>query len=170
MDLPALARRLLLAAAVVAGGYYLLTPGPDPLEDLGRAPALAGDDASGRPLSLGGFSGQVVLVDFWATWCPGCREELGGLSALHEDLRGRGFTVLGVSVDANTAAVAPFARDARLPFPILLKPGPPAPEGWSVPGLPIAYLVGRDGRVLRRYDGMKDMKAVKADVKAALAL
>lgn len=160
--------RASLVAAALVGGWWLYT-GPGPLDDLGHAAALAGPGPAGNPVALSDYAGKVVLVAFWATWCPGCRQEIPDLIGLQEKMGNSGFTVLGVSVDGARETVGPFARSAGINYPILVKPGPPAPEGWSVPGLPIAYLVGRDGTVLRRYDGIMSMRAVYSDVGTALA-
>jgi len=156
-------------AAVLCGGYWALTAPPhEPLENLGRAAALAGPAPDGRHVALSDYAGQVVLVAFWATWCSPCRKELPDLIDLQR-WKSSDFTILGVSVDQDPAVAGRFASEAGINYPIVVKPGPPAPEGWSVPDLPTAYLVGRDGTVLRRYAGILNVRAVRADIKDALA-
>jgi thiol-disulfide isomerase/thioredoxin len=169
MGLDKLLPRFVIAASMCVAAYALLTPKAVPLDNLGRAAVLSGPDMYGRPLALSDFAGKVVLVAFWATWCPGCREDVPGLINLQKKLKDRGFTVLGVSVDQDIAAVAPFARAAGITYPVMEIPGPRSPEGWHIPGLPIGFLVARDGTIVRHYDGYAGMDAMQADIKSALA-
>jgi len=169
MALTPLLKRFVIASALIGGTYYLLTPKAAPLDDLGQAAALSGPDLSGKTVALSDFSGKVVLVDFWATWCPTCRQLLPDLEKLHEKNKDRSFTVFGIALDDNVAAVPPFARSLGLTYPVMQWPGGKAPAGWAVPGLPIAYLIGRDGKIVRRYDGTVDTAVVLADINAALA-
>lgn len=134
------------------------------------AAPLSGPTLEGKTAALADYKGQVVLVDFWATWCAPCKAEVPELVRLHDELRPKGFAVLGASMDEDTAAVAPFAKTRRVTYPIILLGTESAPPGWTVPGLPTAYLVGRDGSILKRYFGSKDAGELKADVDAALAL
>lgn len=134
------------------------------------APALALPALDGRTISLSDFSGKVVLVDFWATWCPPCRAEMPDLVKLNQDLAPKGFTILGVAMDEDGAeAVRAFTALQPIPYPVVLNGPAGAPAGWSVPGLPTAYLIGRDGRLLRRWLGGKDPDELRAAVEAALA-
>lgn len=158
---------LLGSAALV---YLILgrapTSGPAGAE---KAPALSAPGLDGGTVSLAGHAGKVVLVDFWATWCAPCKAEIPELVRLQKELGPKGLVVLGASMDEDTAAVAPFAKARGVNYPMLLLGGETAPAGWTVPGLPTAYLVGRDGTLLKRYFGAKDPGELEADVNAALA-
>ena len=164
---PALA--LLLTTGIVL--WFASRPASVPEGGGQRAPALSGPSLNDRvSFSLSDYEGKVVLVDFWATWCGPCRAEIPELAALHKRLASKGFTVLGVSMDEEGAKVVrPFAAKLNIPYPIILNGGERPPDGWSVPGLPTAYLIGRDGSVIRRGLGQKDLEAVARDVEAALA-
>ena len=170
-------KNLRLAAAVAAGAvvvYLLAAPrpsAPSPSSDAApKAAALSGETLDGKTLALSDFAGKVVLVDFWATWCDPCREEIPGLVALHDRLKDRGFTVLGVSMDEEGArAVRKFLAKRPIPYPLILNGGERAPDGWTVPGLPTAYLIGRDGAVLKRWFGEKDMAELEGAADAALS-
>jgi peroxiredoxin len=140
---------------------------PDPNE---KAAALSGPALDGKTLSLSGFAGKVVLVDFWATWCDPCREEIPDLVKLRDKLKDKGFEVLGVSMDEDGAkAVKKFTAKQPISYPVALNGGERPPQGWVVPGLPTAYLIGREGQVLKRWFGEKDMTELEKDVTAALA-
>jgi peroxiredoxin len=140
---------------------------PDPNE---KAPALSGPALDGKTVTLAGFAGKVVLVDFWATWCDPCREEIPDLVKLRDRLKDKGFEILGVSMDEDGAkAVKKFIAKQPISYPVVLNAGERAPAGWVVPGLPTAYLIGRRGQVLKRWFGEKDMPELEQDVTAALA-
>src|SRR6185369_7347745 len=130
----------------------------------GQAPDFKLPDLSGKTVALSDFKGQVVLVDFWATWCGPCQEEVPDLIALQAKYKDRGFTVLGVSMDAgDKKGVQAFVQDNKIPYPVLLS-GADAPAGYDVPGLPSAVLVDRTGRLARSYVGVRSTSEFAADV------
>jgi thiol-disulfide isomerase/thioredoxin len=134
------------------------------------AVALSEPALSGGTVALSSYAGKVVLVDFWATWCAPCVEELPDLVALRGKLAPKGFEILGVSMDDDAdPTVRRFLRKHPIPYPILLNGGERPPDGWDVPGLPTAYLIGRDGTVLKRWFGEKDIPELERAVEAALA-
>lgn len=158
-----LSAALIYGLAAQEGGAGAMTVGATAL-------ALALPALDGRTLSLNDFSGKVVLVDFWATWCPPCRAEMPDLVKLHRDLAPKGFTILGVAMDEDGAeAVRAFTALQPIPYPVVLNGAAGAPAGWPVPGLPTAYLIGRDGKLLRRWLGGKDPDELRAAAEAALA-
>lgn len=158
-----------LAALVVTapgGVFEALSLAPAPQEkpalrfwDAPRAlPEAAFTDDAGHQVGLAGYRGKVVLVNFWATWCEPCKEEMPALLRLEKRLGGADFTVLAVSGDrTGKEAVAPYAAAnglAGLTFlydPMLL-----AARKMGVKGLPTTLLVGRDGRELGRAEGALD--------------
>ncbi len=162
------------AVAVAAVLVYLISaqgPASLPPRNPGEpAPALSGKTADGKTASLTDYKGKVVLVDFWATWCRPCQEEIPDLVKLNDSLKDKGFQILGVSMDEEGAkAVKRFEQRQPISYPVILNPGERPPKGWVVPGLPSAYLIGRDGSVLKRWFGEKDIPALRKDVEDALA-
>lgn len=155
---------LLLAAALA----WACTPSTPPGAAEG-ASELSGQSLDGKTVSLSDYKGKVILVDFWATWCAPCKAEIPELVELQSKLGPKGFVVLGVSMDEDTAEVAPFAKKMKVNYPVILAGGERAPKGWVVPGLPTAYLIGRDGKVLLRKFGSKSVDKLAADIEDALA-
>ena len=153
------------AAALV---WTSCTPSSAPGAAVGSA-LLSGKTLDGKTVSLADYKGKVVLVDFWATWCGPCQAEIPELVKLQADLGPKGFVILGVSMDEDTAEVAGFVKAKKFNYPVILNGSERAPKGWVVPGLPTAYLIGRDGKVLRRMFGSKSVEKLADDVEAALA-
>lgn len=167
-----------LAIALILGAVlvYVLAASnrhedePDAPVSLAKSTMLVEKTLDGKTISLSQFAGKVVLVDFWATWCVPCREEMPDLVALREKYASRGFEILGVSMDEDGAkAVRRFLKKQPIPYPLVLNGGTTEPAGWTVPGLPTAYLIGRDGMVRKRWFGEKDMAELTREVESALA-
>jgi len=160
-----------VSLAATAALAYLLVAGPPSQAPEGstKAPALAGPLSGGGKASLADYAGKVVLVDFWATWCDPCVAEIPELNALQEKLGPKGFSVLGVSMDEEgDKAVLRFKAKLPVVYPVILNGSERAPAGWSTPGFPTAYLIGKDGMVIRRWFGSKDMAEVEQDVLTAM--
>ncbi|MBK6690124.1 MAG: TlpA family protein disulfide reductase [Deltaproteobacteria bacterium] len=161
---------LMLAAFGVAGlQLYQIASGPPPPRPGTMAPSLAARGLDGRELSLGALSGQVVLVDFWATWCPPCRAAMPTLQQVHQEYGPKGFTVLGVNIEPGLeSTVKAFMQKERLTFPSLVDEGPLAPA-WGVYSYPTSFLIGRDGAIRTMYRGPASPGRLRSDIEAALA-
>ena len=121
-------------------------------------------DVDGKRVALSSLRGKVVLLDFWATWCEPCLEELPDLIRFHEAHKGQDFTMVGVAMDAEGAAVvAPFVRQNKIPYPILISNGD-LPEGYAIPGFPAAFMIDRQGKIARRYLGPKGYDELERDL------
>ncbi len=119
-----------------------------------QAPPLSIPDLSGRQWNLSEQRGQVLLLNFWATWCPPCRHEMPALEAMYRSLRDRGFVVVGIASDALGApAVGPVAERLGLTFPILLDPDSIVTNRYRVRVRPTSFLVDRDGMLVARMVG-----------------
>jgi peroxiredoxin/YHS domain-containing protein len=129
------------------------------------APAFSLLDLEGRKVSLEGMKGQIVLLDFWATWCAPCRKSMPELDDLHRRYRDRGVTVLGVSIDEGGAAkVRKFLKTRSVSYPIALdSEKAPAWEAYRVKSVPAAFLIDREGRIVAQWTGRSaDPAAVEA--------
>ena len=118
-------------------------------------PAFELTALDGTPISASQLRGKVVLLNFWATWCPPCRVEMPGFQHTYDRLRDRGFVVVGVAMDANgSAAVARFLGDRHITYPVAMaSPGIVASFG-GVSLLPTSFLIDREGRIRNEVKGM----------------
>ncbi|WP_298193596.1 TlpA disulfide reductase family protein [Metallibacterium sp.] len=159
----ALQRRLQAAPAAAApssvGGFTAGAPRPDP--------ALRTLD--GRPATLDAWRGRWLLLNFWAPWCPPCREELPVLRALQQRAGPRGLQVIGIAED-TPGAVRAFLKTTPLDYPALL-PGDDHPGlafGNTRQGLPYSVLIAPDGRMLKRHYGAFTTPELRAWLPPAL--
>ena len=130
---------VMLCAVAAAADLKLWTGGP--------APALALKDLDGRQHRLADYRGKVVLINFWATWCGPCRDEMPSIQELKVKLSGRPFVVLAVNLDEPESRIRKFLTQMKLDFPILLDPDRVVARGWNARILPATFIVGPDGRV-----------------------
>jgi peroxiredoxin len=145
---------LLLAAAV---GYFLYVyEGPEGVRVGNQAPEFT-LPGRGEAVSLEGLRGKVVLLNFWATWCPPCVSEMPSLDELRKRLEGEEFQVLAVSVDeAGWEAVNRFLTRVPVGITILIDVRGDVSALYGTYQLPESYLIGRDGRILKKYVGPRD--------------
>lgn len=127
-------------------------------------------DVAGKDVRLSKYRGQVVLVNFWATWCVPCRVEIPALTALYRDYKDRGFVVLGVSVDSEVSAIKPFARVMKMSYPVLIGAGREDLSSAYGPfvGFPTSVLVARDGAVCVRHVGLLSKAKLEEQIGALL--
>jgi peroxiredoxin/outer membrane lipoprotein-sorting protein len=128
------------------------------------APGFTLEDLRGKERRMERMRGNVVLLDFWATWCGPCRDELPIIEKLHREFRDQGLVVLGVNAEPTDVAER-FARENRYTFPTLVDAKNALPEKYHVRGLPTVIIIDRDGRVATQFLGAKS----EATLREALA-
>lgn len=134
-----------------------------------KFPDFAEKDLAGKPLSVSGLKGKVVLVDFWATWCPPCRAEIPNVVKAHEKHHAAGFEVIGISLDSDRAKLEGFLKAQKMTWPQYFDGA-----GWNnklakkygVNSIPATYLLDREGKIIA-----SDLRgeALEAAVAKALA-
>lgn len=133
--MPAFSVRLLFMMAVLATG----------LVRAGQAPDFTLPDGEGVERSLSDQRGSVVMINFWASWCAPCREEMPELERIWRDYRDRDFMLWGINLDRSAEVADEFLEEMALSFPILYDPDHEVPDLYEVPGMPTTVLVDRDG-------------------------
>jgi peroxiredoxin len=120
------------------------------------APDFTLRQLDGSEIALSSLRGRVVLLNFWATWCKPCEEEMPAMERLHAKLGGPDFELLAVSVDEGDDEVRAFRDRLGLGFPILRDPEKQAATAYQTYRFPESWLIGRDGNVVARYIGPRD--------------
>jgi peroxiredoxin len=138
-----------LLSALDLGGY---SPGEQP-------PAFVGHTMHGQALSLANLRGKVVVLTFWATWCPPCRGEMALLEDLHRNLGAQRLAVVAVNVLEPSPVVREYVEALGLTFAVLVDPRGEIQRSYGVVGLPTTFLIARDGRAVARAIGPRDWAA-----------
>lgn len=137
----ALALGLVLSA--VANGAPAGAPAPD----------FTLRSSAGKNIRLQELRGEVVMVNFWATWCGPCREEMPALNRLHEKYRAAGFTLLGVSIDDKPDGAVQMAKRLKVAYPLLHDTEKRASRQYDVSAMPMTFLIDRSGRMRFAHRG-----------------
>ena len=134
------------------------TPGRGltPLPDKAPAPQFVLSDLDGGIHRLSDYRGKVVIINFWATWCPPCREEMPSMQRAWEQLRGEGIGMLAINVGEDEDAVFQFTANYPVEFPLLLDQDSSVTAAWPVRGLPTTFVVDPGGRLVYRAIGGRE--------------
>ena len=155
---------LALLALLVAGCATTKGKAPPPPPE--RLPTIVLPDLEGRARGLDEFTGQVVLLDFWATWCVPCLESLPVYAELQAELGDRGLTVVAVNVDEAGEPVQEFAQRFAPGVLVLLDPDGSVPSLLGLKVMPTAWLLDRAGGVKARHEGFRrdEAEALRAEI------
>ena len=149
-----------LAAALLAAAFLfppaLLAAGELKAWAGGPTPALGLTDLAGATHRLDAYKGKVVIVNFWATWCEPCREEMPSFNRLRKSLDGQPVEMFAVNVGEGEARINAFLGKVPVDFPVLLDRDAQASRTWKVRVLPATFIIGTDGRVRYSYSGARD--------------
>ncbi len=156
-------RRVALAALALALTLAGWGEATEPQPAVGHAaPDFTAPDVHGRPVRLAEYRGkQAVLLNFWATWCVPCRLEMPTMEQAYRDYKGRGLEILAVSIDVGhppvvAVTVVQFMEELKLTFPALLDPDMEVARRYRVFGIPITFLIVREGIIRCREPGFRD--------------
>ena len=156
---------MVVAVAAQAASPAELKPWPG-----GPTPALSLKDLEGTAQALQAYRGKVVVLNFWATWCEPCRDEMPSFNKLRQSFAGKPVVVLAVNVGEGEGRIAEFLRKVPVDFPVLLDRDAAVSKAWKVRLLPATFILGRDGRVRYSYAGERDWgdAAVRAKITALI--
>jgi thiol-disulfide isomerase/thioredoxin len=132
------------------------------------APSFSLIDSKGAPVSLSQYKGKVVLLDFWATWCTGCKVEIPWYMQFSEKYKLDGLAVLGVAMDDNWKPVKPFVEEKKMNYPVVLGNKEMAKK-YGLKSMPKTLLIDRDGRIAWSFTGIVDRDRFESELKSLLA-
>ncbi len=129
------------------------------------APDFSLTDLHGKKVRLSDFKGRVVLVNFWANWCPPCKVEIPGFQRVYETYKDKCFVIIGISVaDVESS----FIKDMGITYPVVVADDKVARDYGNIMGIPVSFLIDKDGRVIKKIMGIYFEDTLKSDVENAL--
>ncbi len=171
-------RKVILPVVVIVVAYAIYKMGPrgsGPANLGGQrigvhsvAPGFSLVDLNGQPLELANYRGKVVLLDFWATWCTPCRGEIPHFVEFQDKYGSQGLQVVGISMDDSAKPVNDFYRQFKMNYPVALGNEKMATAYGGVLGLPVTFLIGRDGTIAAKYIGEAQMPALEQTIQSLL--
>jgi len=166
---------LVIAAALAYGIYDAVrhgakhSSGKSPAGALqSPAPPLSLQDLDGRSVDLSAYRGKVVLLDFWATWCTPCRAEIPHFVEFQDKYRAQGLQVVGISMDDDVKPVRDFYQQFKMNYPVAMGNEKLAESYGGILGLPVTFLIGRDGRIAAKYVGATETSVIEKQLNSLL--
>jgi len=163
------------ALVSIAEGFFHKKKGPAPVaEDYFKklgiekpekkilAPDFTLEDLSGKPWRLRNLRSKVVFLNFWATWCIPCRQEMPTMEKLHRELRGQGLEVVGVNIKETKKEVRKFFDELDLTFTALLDRDGKVSEEYGAWSVPLSYFINRKGEFVGKVNGYRDWNSQEA--------
>jgi cytochrome c biogenesis protein CcmG/thiol:disulfide interchange protein DsbE len=157
-----------LAIATGCAALLSLAAVPTPQEQRKEAPDFTLTDATGQPITLSTYKGKVVLLDFWATWCGGCKVEIPWYVEFDRKYRDKGLAVIGVSMDAKGMnIVKPFLAQRKIEYPIVIGNDRLA-KRFNLTSMPMTLLIDRDGKIAVSHIGIVDKNNFESQIRTLL--
>jgi len=129
---------------------YKVVPILQAMKDIAPTPEIVLGTLEGKKISLKDFRGKVVLLNFWASWCLPCREEMPAMEKLYQEYKDKNFAILAVAVKDSKQETSKFVRELKLTYPIALDLDAKVGQEYGAWGLPVSYLIGPKGEGLAR--------------------
>ena len=169
---------IVLAVVAVVAGYYLfgrseskatsaLKPSLPASEVAGVAPAFTLTDLDGKSVSLAEFHGKVVVLDFWATWCPPCKREIPDFIDLQKEYGSQGVQIVGIALD-EPGKVQAFARQNGMNYPVLLGSDEVSMRYGRIEGIPTTFIIDKSGKIVDTFEGFRPREAFETEIKKLL--
>ncbi len=158
---------LLVLAIGILSYLYFSSDRSSASSDISEIPAFEIETITGQKLNTDDLKGKVVLINFWATWCPPCREEMPYFENIYKKYKNKGFTIVAISVDVNENFVRDFVKEYGVSFPVAMdKEG--LSDMYGVSYLPMSFLYDRNGKLIKRKIGA--YFSLEEDLKKLLSL
>jgi cytochrome c biogenesis protein CcmG/thiol:disulfide interchange protein DsbE len=165
---------VVLGVLLLAGGFAVSQNQPVEAAKaghttLGKAPDFKLKALDGKEVKLSDFKGKVRIVDFWATWCPPCREEIPDFISLQKEFKGKGLEIIGVSVDREgPEVVKKFGKEFGINYTSLLANEEVIAAYGGIRGIPTTFVIDREGYIVKKYVGATSKETFEKDIKELL--
>lgn len=166
-----MSRKFYLSVSVAIAGILWFGGAPDQARAATTAaPEWQLNDPDGKAVKLSDFKGKVVILDFWATWCPPCRAEIPGFIALQKQYAAQGLTVVGVSLDTEGASVVKsFMKQVGMNYPVVLGSEKIASDYGGITAIPTTFVLDRDGNIVTSHQGYASQLVFESEIRPLLS-
>jgi peroxiredoxin len=144
-----------------------LKPSLLPSTEVGRAPGFTLTDLNGLPVSLADFRGKVVVLDFWATWCPPCKREIPDFIELQTRYSSQGLQIIGIGLDEPEKLKA-FATSNGMNYSVLLGTDDIALKYGGISGIPTTFIIDKSVKIVNRFEGFRSKDVFESEIKRLL--
>ena len=166
---------VIMTIAIVLGGIYFLGGNQvkaekglaatlPPGEVTGMAPAFTLPDLAGKSVSLSDFRGKVVILNFWATWCPPCKKEIPDFIDLQKQYGPKGVQIVGIALD-QAAKVKAFTQQNGINYQILLGTDDIAMKYGGIQGIPTTFVIDKAGKIVNKFEGFRPRHVFENEIK-----
>ena len=121
-------------------------------------------DIYGNRVSVSDFKGKVIILDFFATWCPPCRAEIPHFVELYDKYKDKGLVVIGISVELDQELVKRFAKEFDINYPVLIDDGKTSNAYGPIRAIPTTFIIDKDKNIVKKYIGYRDKETFEADI------
>jgi peroxiredoxin len=160
---------IFLGSLVLIIAAFILTKQPAMSKDFGpgkKAPEFSLKDVNGLERKLSDFKNKVMIIDFWATWCPPCREEIPHFIDLYNQYKGQGLEIIGIALDQNgERIVREFIAKNKINYTVLLGDNEVSDLYGGIDAIPTTFILDRDGNIKKKYIGYNDKNVFERDIK-----
>jgi peroxiredoxin len=164
----------LLATTYLLSGKNETQPAPAPVsytspaaEISGAAPGFKLVDVNGKSVSLADFKGKVVILDFWATWCPPCKREIPDFIKLQSEYGSKGVQIVGIALDQPNKVNA-FVKENGMNYPVLMGTNEVAASYGGVEAIPTTFVIDKNGKIVTKYEGFRPKETFESQIKKLL--
>lgn len=160
---------VVLALSVMLLAFGIVNCSSSESQDLKTAPDFTLLDMKGNEVTLSDFKGKVIILDFWATWCPPCRAEIPHFIELYNEYKEKGLEVIGIALDqGGKKAITSFIEENKVNYTILLGERDVSDSYGGIRSIPTTFIIDREGKIREKYIGYRDKEVFEEAIKGLL--
>lgn len=160
-----------LGVLILIAAAFILNKQPAVSKDAGsgkKAPEFSLKDTNGMEKKLSDFGGKVIILDFWATWCPPCRQEIPHFISLYDQYKDQGLEIIGIALDQDTGKIAAFTAENKINYTVLVGDGKISDLYGGIAAIPTTFILDKENNIRKKYIGYNEKEVFEKDIKELL--